>query len=433
MKSKKTLFSILITIVLLGVMSCARRQENANTVNAMVVIMGRHANANEFHEESYEAVKKYVKNTLTLHGGYVGVISSEGTPRLFDEGRFDYFKVKTKNTREQKKQISENISFVMDFLKSDTNRAVTQENDLLRAIQLARRELDVFEQQAKRSGKQIGEKRIVIMSNGIVTAGHLDFSTRNIDNFDFSVPDNEKIKEFASVVAKELSSRRALPDLKGINIVFIGLERDGVALPQRELSENVENGLRILWKTILEKANADSIEILRTPSTNRANDDGFPEVRPIEFLENTGWPISDEQVSFNFGQSTFSNPQEAVNNLRRFADTIIRYIRGRPDVRIFVVGSESKNRIGRYTPALSESRARAVMDTLARFGVPRDRMEAFGLAVYLPGRENDRPNGEFDSIIGKRNQKVVIIPSDISNQAFLREVLDTRDRLYGKQ
>jgi len=298
---------------------------------------------------------------------------------------------------------------------------------------LARRELDVFEQQAKRSGKQIGEKRIVIMSNGIVTAGHLDFSTRNIDNFDFSVPDNEKIKEFASVVAKELSSRRALPDLKGINIVFIGLERDGVALPQRELSENVENGLRILWKTILEKANADSIEILRTPSTNRANDDGFPEVRPIEFLENTGWPISDEQVSFNFGQSTFSNPQEAVNNLRRFADTIIRYIRGRPDVRIFVVGSESKNRIGRYTPALSESRARAVMDTLARFGVPRDRMEAFGLAVYLPGRENDRPNGEFDSIIGKRNQKVVIIPSDISNQAFLREVLDTRDRLYGKQ
>jgi len=59
-------------------------------------------------------------------------------------------------------------------------------------------------------------------------------------------------------------------------------------------------------------------------------------------------------------------------------------------------------------------------------------MESFGLAVYLPRREDDRPNNVFDPAIGKKNQRVLIIPDDIKDKEFIKEVLAERDNLYGK-
>jgi outer membrane protein OmpA-like peptidoglycan-associated protein len=441
MKPKKTLYFIIIILTLFGIIpySIYNYIYNLKSVNAMIIILGRHANANAFHEEFYDVLDKYIRETI--YGGYIGVITSEGKPRIIE--RFDYFEANISNRNERRMQIDEDTRRVLNFLKDEEKRAITPENDLLRAIQEANRLLNVFEEKAKRDEKKIGRKQIIVMDAGIVTTGALDFSVHDIDNFDFSVFDeiqlagkDEKIKEFSSGVAEKLSTNRLLPDLKDVNVVFIGL--GDVALPQKELSVHVQNGLKILWTTIFNKANAASIVISPYISTYKANkhtddESGFPEVRSIEFLDSTGWSISNEQINFPIGQCVYSNSKEAKKNLKRFADIIIRYINMRPNVKIYVVGSESKDQDREYTTVLSECRAKTTMGTLEGFDVPRDKMEAFGLAVYLPKREDDRPNNVFDPVIGAKNQKVILIPSDIGNQAFLREVLVTRDKINEKR
>ena len=414
--------------MLLGIIACNEVKDNS--VNALIVIVGRHANANSFHETFYEELEGYLKETV--YGGYIGVISSEGIPRIVE--RFDYFEAIEQNEKKREKQIKINTEIVLDFLKEgDSTVAKTPENDLLKAIQEASTLLNVFERQAKRDGKNIKGKRIIIMDNGIVTSGSLDFSAQGIDNFN-SWYNDEKTKIFTDSIAERLEKNKALPNLKGTSIVFIGL--GDVARPQKELSALVKKyALPTIWTTIFNKAgvSTDSIEILDFPSTNKANDATvFPPVRPIEFADFI-ISLGEEQIRFELGRAVYSNPTEAENNLKNFADNVVKYISRNPDVKIYVVGSESKDQDRQYTTTLSEARAKTVMETLAKFGVSESKMEAFGLAVSLPGRENDRPhNNAFNSEIGKKNRKVVLIPSDIGDQAFLQKLRDTRDSLYGK-
>ena len=425
MKFKKIISFVMF--ILLGIIaSCGSKDSKA-----LVIVIGRHANANAFHNVFYEVIEKYLSETV--QNGYIGIVSSEGTPRILV--RFEPFEINEQNENRRRELINNNVELVLDFLKNEDNtRAITQENDLFKAIQEAKRLIDVFEAQAQRNGKLISRKQIIIMNTGIVTSGILDFSMHGIENFDFSVSD-ARIKAFAYEITERLNSSRELPNFDGVNISFIGL--GDVATRQKELSAHVQRGIEILWETILNRANAASVVSYPYISTKKANEhtrDGknFPEVKPIEFLENTGWTISNEQIIFDFGQWNYRNLAEAENNLKRFANIVIRHINENPDIKIYVAGSESKDVDRDYTTFLSEKRARTVMETLVKFGVPRNRMEVLGLAVYLPRRENDRPNNVFDPVIGERNQKVVLIPSNIGNQAFLQEVLATRDSLYGR-
>jgi outer membrane protein OmpA-like peptidoglycan-associated protein len=428
MKSKKTRCLAVVTALLgLIVLSCDRGN---NQVDALVIIVGRHANANAFCSTHYTpTIEAHIKNTV--YGGYIGVISSEGIPRVLE--RFNDFNANEPNARRRERQKNNDTEFVLDFLKNENRTMATSpENDLLKAIQEANMLLSVFEEQAKGDKKQIGKKTVIIMNTGVVTIGALDFSARGIDRFDFSVS-NDKIVEFASGVANALSVNRQMPNLSGVDVVFMGL--GDVAYPQMELSAHVRNGLNVLWRTILDRAGAESVTIspytsTRKPNVPKSRGGEFPDVRPIEFLENTGWQVSSEQVHFNLGQWIYANPEEAERNLRRFADVIRRHIDGKPNVKIYVVGSESKDQDREYTTVLSERRASTVMETLVKFGVPRNRMEAFGLAVYLPRREDDRPGNVFCEVIGARNQKVVLIPDNIEDVEFLQEIRAIRNRLY---
>ena len=448
-----TLFAILLAS-LIALSSCSSKN-----VNALVIILGRHANANAFDHDILDELSNYISNSLksrqTRYGGFIGIITSEGTPRriaIFDDFEVD----EESDVNTQLEQDIEDILFIVQNV--ERTKAITPENDLLRAINDASNLFDVFKRTASRNGQRIKNQKLVILDTGIVTQGPLNFTSHDIDNFYFHVSD-EEIKQFAETIAERLHSNRFLPNLKDVDITFIGL--GDVAPPQRELSPNIQNGIGIIWKTILSKANANTVTIAPYISSRMPNsiDSGFPEVRPIEFFDEYGWPIYIEFL-FNEPQrhkmnsdpnEIFERPQEALLMLNRFADTIIRYINSNPnpDVKIYLVGSESKNRsyTGVWPIGLSDRRANRIMNDLAERGVPRDRMEAFGLAVYLPRRENDWhdrnvcPLGEdgvathiemFCVLKGKQNQKVVIIPNDIKNVAFLNEVESTRNRLYDR-
>jgi outer membrane protein OmpA-like peptidoglycan-associated protein len=422
MKQKICLIVVLL-VVMLTMVSCGRKQG----VDVTIIILGRRANANAFADSYYNHVASLIRDSYS-HGGYVRIIINDGNPRQTDD-RFSFYLEDEPNRMERARVIEERADEVIRALRNESLRAASAENDLLQALHVARRLFNEIEVSANGSGRQIGNRRIVIMDTGIVTTGALDFTANGIEAFNFRFSTDEKIAEFASGVAERLNSARQLPDLLGANITFLGF--GDVASPQPRLLPDIREGLKVIWRTILSHCNiTGTVEIMDFESTHRPNADGFPRVRPIRFPETVS--IDNRAVNFNFGSAEYSNPTAANNALRVFATDIIGSIARNPGARLYLVGSESKDQDRPYRPCLSHNRANTVMETLAGFGVPRHVMEVFGLAVYLPRRENDRPGNLFNAEIGARNQKVMIIPSDMGDTAFLEEVRTARETLYNR-
>ena len=416
MFKKKFIIFLSVISMLLIFNSC----KEDNSVDAVVVILGRRANAMAFSERYFEdGVRRFIADSV--YGGYIGVVIGGGNPRVLED--FDFFTTDPTHTeRARNMQIRRDTEIVLDFLKDERYHAETQENDLLDAIQEARSLLNVFEGRARRDGKTIRNRKIIIMDTGIATAGYMNFLTLGINRILFSELSDPELVDDSSRIAEILYRNRALPDLSGVDIVWIGL--GDVADPQEVLSRSVRNGIEIVWRVVLEKSGAASIVIEDFPRGTRANE-GFPFVTPVRFER---WEIDSDQVNFIANSAEFLNQEEAELNLKDFSEEVIRHLNRRPGARIYVVGSIARTSLVRnYSTALSEMRAIAVKDTLAKLGVPAERMVAFGLGEFFPGAEVQFPNGVFDEEIARRFRKVALIPSDLTEQA--REVLAARAEL----
>jgi hypothetical protein len=274
------------------------------------------------------------------------------------------------------------------------------------------------------------------MDTGIVTTGRLDFERWGMSNVIFD-GSNREIRERAPEIANNLAYNNHLPDLLGINITFIGL--GDVALPQSPLAPNVRIGLEYLWRKIFETAGARPRDIrfesIRSEGNANTPERGFMQpVKTIDFFDDEhGFPV---RILFRFGTPEYANPVDAERVLVDVAGTVNRYLQNRPDTAyIYLFGSESKDADRAYNNILSTRRAERVMNDLARLGVSRNKMRALGVAVYMPSppRREDRPNNVFDPIEGAFNQKVLVTPSDIPNQAFLNRVKAESDRLILQQ
>ena len=426
MKRKLILIAIFIATLFL-IVACGKKGASAT-----IIIIGRHANANEFADVYYSQIARHIRDAYQ-NGGYVRLIVSDGSPRQ-TEHRFVFYLSDEPDRMERARTIDREADRIVQAIKNTNIRATTAENDLLEALHVARRvfnELDLLAS-GDNEFKRISNRKIIIMDTGIVTAGALDFTAHG-----FERPENnlrvsdEKIQEFANGIADRLQNARQLPNLAEASVVFLGF--GDVAEPQT-LSKDIEHGLRIFWKEILSRCNISGdvempeLEGKREPILN------VPPVRHIKFTETI--EIDNRTVNFVIGTADYSDPTTAVNFLRNISTDLKNMLTRNPTTKLYLIGSESENRDRRiqpyYTTELSQKRAETVMNTLISFGVSAHSLEAFGLHVELPGRLDDRPNGVYDPSIGALNQKVIIIPSDIGDQAFLREVLDTRDKLYGR-
>lgn len=429
------IFSLCVISVLFIYNSCDGDPLNPKEVNAVVVILGRHANANAFSDSYYEdGLRKHIRNTV--YGGYVGVIIGDGNPRVIE--RFDFFKTEAKTTRERDNQIARDTDLIMDFLMDEGNRAEAPENNLLKAIQEANNLLNIFEGRARDAGRNKINKQIIIMDTGIVTAGDMDFYRLGIDNILFSKSSDEQINTYSQEIVEILERNRALLDLSGVNIVFIGM--GDVALPQGQLSNHVMHGIEIIWRAVFSRFNVSNSNIdidKNLTSGNIANEtrNGFPFVTPIVFEQPAIEGIITipmDQVSFIANRADFLDPVEAEIILNRFAGVLIRYLNRNPEIIIYVVGSMARTSLDRDAPIeLSENRAITVMETLIKYGVPKEKLVAFGLGEFYPNRQNEFPRGVFVEEIARHNRKVVLIPDNFTNE--VRDVLNARERLAGRR
>jgi len=432
---KKITFSILMILILLALDACGYMNKfNPKDVNALVFILGRHANANAFSDIYYEEIEKLIKNTV--YGGYIGIVISDGNPKIIE--RYDYFRTNATNDRTLNEKINEYTRIVFSHVMDEDVRAEKPENDLLKSIAEAKRLLNVFEDIAKDDGKTVVKKQIVILDTGIVTTGEMNFLKLGIDNVLFGTLSGKQLDEYTLEITETLSHNRLLPDLNGVDIVFIGI--GDVAMPQEELFSSVKHGIENIWRAIFEKCNASNIDIKDYPKGSIANeftgdDGGFPYVTPIKFEQSIIEgiiTIYTDQVSFIANRADYLSHENAEIVLGRYADVLNRYINRKPDIIVYVVGSIARtNRVRNYSTDLSERRAVTVKETLIKFGVPEEKMIAFGLGEFFPNRDDEFPNGVFIEEIARNNRKVVLIPSDFTNE--VREVLSAREELSGRR
>ena len=424
---KRFFISFISVITVLILNSCGPDPLNPPP-NAVVIILGRHANANAFSDSYYDVGLKGIIED-TVYGGYIGVIIGDGNPR--EIARYDYFKPEAKTEKERDLQIYEDSNRVLNFLKNERNRAEVPENDLLKAIQEAHRMLNVFDDIASNEKRKIKNRQIIIMDNGIVTKGDIHFISRGINRINFR--ETAAFEEFINDLTGELYTDKLIPDLSGVNITFMGL--GDVANPQEELPNYIKDGLKNLWTSIFNKGNANRVDFKDYPRGTRPNEylidnTGFPYVTPIRFERfiNRNEPIivySDE-VSFVANSANYVNQENAELLLRSYTELLNSYLR-QTGAKIYIVGSMAEYPRGERSTDLSTRRAMTVRDTLVKFGLPEDRLEAFGLGINYPDREDEWLNNVFNEAIAKNNRKVVLIPSQFTDK--VREVITIRDRL----
>ena len=398
------------------------------SVNAVVVILGRHANANAFGDVYFdEGLRKSIEDTV--YGGYIGVVIGDGNPRVIE--RFDFFKADATTERARTLQVNSDTNLVLNYLRDENIRAEEPENDLLKAIQEACKLLNVFEDKARNEGKTIKNKQVIILDNGIVTKGDMHFLMRGINRINFR--EIAALEDFVSGLTEELYTDKLIPDFSGVDIVFIGL--GDVANPQEVLSNSIKDGLKNIWTAIFNKGNANRVDFKDYPRGTKPDEyltdnTGFPYVTPIRFERfinrNEEIIVYSDEVSFVANSASYINQENAELVLRSYTELLNSYLR-QSGTKIYVVGSVAEYPRGEQSIDLSTRRAMTVKDTLVKFGLPEDRLEAFGLGILYPDREDEWLNNDFIEEIARNNRKVVLIPSQFTDKA--REVLAVRERL----
>ena len=422
MKNFKASKFLIIAITMMLLLSCIKKEYP----HSLVIVVGRHANANEFSEANYTDLKEYI-NTIAFdnyYGSYIGAIISDGRPFIVNESFDDFLPISgvDKNKRDR---INKAIDSVMAEVRNPQNRAISDENDLLRAIFMARNLLKDFE---KSSGRGMESQTIFILDTGIATAGYLNFLRHGINHSftDAQIP----------AIIDSLREDHALPDLNGIKIVFRGI--NDVSWPQTSpLPRRIESSIVNLWTTILKESGA--IVDINNDTTRGSvpNLINFPYVTPIKFdRPDIQDPVNvrENLISFLPGGRTPVISENGRYVLREYTKQLKTYLDQNPNVRLYIVGSESKE-TPTYNPdtGLSTDRAEAVKTVLLNYEplLPINQLDAFGLAVSYPDREYEFVSGVYDEDIGKRNRIVVLVLSDYRDATNLvGRIENERRRLY---
>lgn len=429
MKIKRYLLLIFCFVVSSLFLACGDKQIREESI-AVSIVLGRHANANEFSDDCYERVQDMVERAV--HGGYVSVVISDGSPKKIDlideKGRAISFKSDGKNEVVKKRYTDQRSKAIMNFIKDSNNRAQVTENDLLSAIKEARASLN------NKSAADLSNKYILILDSGVSTAGDLKFQNINFTK------DIEKLP-IKKIIKKLQKSEGVLPDLEDINIQFIGL--GDVAYPQK-MDDTSKVAVRNLWKSVLKAcgANVTNGDILiaglgdatGVNTGNKPNesirDDGtggdFPAVTPIQFnsidLEfgdasdggevfKSRDGIPTDALGFKANTAEYIDADAALYILKPYADGIKSYLEKNPDEKIYLVGSVAVTKEGDSGDfKLSKERAEKVKRTLVEnYNLQKEQLVTIGLGGVAPWHINEFVNGVFNSDLAANNRAVWIL------------------------
>ena len=225
-----------------------------------------------------------------------------------------------------------------------------------------------------------GSKTLVVIDNGLQTAGPLRFQ------------DPGMLAADPAETAEYLSASGALPDLTGLRVVFSGL--GDTAPPQEPLTPGQRTHLAAIWTAIVERSGATEVEVTDAPLTGPSAK-GLPQVTRVPIPTPAAVralprpravvTLTEEVVAFLPDSTDYRSPDDVAEVLRPLAERI----RG-DGGRVTLTGTTSSagTREGRL--ALSLRRAEAVKATLVELGAPAELLETLGVGNEWPGYVSDR-------------------------------------------
>lgn len=469
MRKFSKLTGILLLIVMLVAMmtGCGMSDEEfIQDGDAMVIIIGNHANANRatedelkelFGDKLEQCMSRYKDGEEYCLKANVSIIVLDGNPETVDVV-FDGEKVELKASAMSVEKVMREQEYIIqdirDFLLEDSLRANDEEVDMLAAIAEAKIILDQY-------NRKDMEKHIVIYDSGISTDGFFDMRKNNIQNGTVGqvlerLPDGAKY------------------DLTGITITFGGL--GNVAGNQMDLREDslFSERLSAVWKEYFLSCNVKAINPDENGDFNKINfapkgsspmicveketDTGegepsenvdlnekdyyhFVSAVPFtlsekvvgEIIEGKGdTPIILKSVDMGFkGDSAeFKDKEQAYSKMDSYKD-VFEEVKKHPEIILYVVGSRAKTTPNEKTltdDQLSKDRAEAVAKVLrSRYGVPAEQIVIIDAGTQKLSWRNgvEFPGGTWESkdkVAMMNNRVVAIVPNTYAD--LVQELID---------
>ncbi len=402
---------------------------------AMVVLLGKHANAMEIPQDAYDQIEDMLDDVV--YGGYICAVIVDGDPDKIDlvEDN-DFFEENARNSSKLNTILEKRKAEIVDSLENMPDVADDMEVDLLAAIREAANVL------SGSAAANAVNKRIVIVDTGLSTTGDL-----NLNKCDFSNFRKPDITEDILPTLTERNGVNVLPDLSGIDVTFIGTV-DGLAetASPQEMETTDKKYIKELWDKVINECNPKSCEYKAAAGWDVVNDytedaaSKFKRVSPIIFTNPDIYITSSdyesdpdslpdvpnpptveinlptETIGFIAERSDYYDPEYTENKiLKPYADQLITHFNLYPDDTVWIAGTTAgKDQGDGKDQTIGLKRAEAVKKSLVKLGVPEENLVTIALGCEFPWK-SEEIKGNDESM--QKNRTVVIFSETESSAA----------------
>ena len=390
---KKILAIVLIVLIFLGFSRPSQTKEPERNALCFVVEqtdLFPSVDFNEFRDEIRDVVESF---------GTIKIICADSKPHLTVDMTVSLFE-KRYSKLKQKMLFKRYTNSVID--EANSFEPTTPENDLLKAIKLAKAQLN--------SCKQAKNKKMIVISSGISRAGNLRFQDFTYMNPDGTV--SNKILDNVPETINQLKSNFSIPDLSGIDSIrWIGL---GQACKEQEISDSAANKLHLFWESFFEQSEAISFDfedlLTTTPSVSQLKSTAVDlEKDYIPFdIYHVSDSISEESLGFKANSAEFRNVDLAESELKKYSEAM----KQQPESIIYLVGSCATYGTVEGCLTLSKARAEACKNILVSQGIESDRIITHGIGQDSTSRlrvSDIDANGKLIESAAQQNRVVWVL------------------------
>lgn len=389
-----------LSLTLCGALSaCTTTTNSVNESLALSFVLGVRRNfpgISSNAQSIYDSVLEVCTNY-----GEVSYAVVEGTP---EQTKTITLEKSDKNLSDAKiKEIAKrNASDIVNGFAS--LKAETPEVDTLQTIRLSANAL---------KASTIDNKKLVVYDNGLCTTGLLSQLKYNVLATD---PD---------IVVDKLEQLHSLPDLEGVEVLWIGL--GCVSGEQQVIPDSYRFNLETLWRTIIERSGGN-ITFDSTPVTGEESE-GLPHVSVVEFpsddLGLNTVSVTDTSVyKLDEGTCKFIGDKAElvdVEAARKAVEPFVEHLKSNPDEKILIAGTTAKVGNGDGVE-LSYQRTQTVKKMLIDSGVKEEQIECIGLGCTdnCLRVEDHNADGTLNEAMAAQNRAIYIIFADSSTARSLK-------------
>lgn len=383
-----------------GLTSCSLQAEPLNCefgaastekeiTQEVAVVEGPTSNFANFQNVIDEA-KVEIRTAISEDGSQLTVVIADAQPKLISTSFTAFGDLDTEADKDNvRKRAIGPVSRVSNCAVVKNNPLeLEQETDVLASLGVA---ADTFT-------VEDSKKEIFMLSNGLQSTGQYPMQTRGIPTI-----------EDAPAVVAQLKEAKALPDLKGATVNWVGLGlTDGKT--QRKLNQQTLDALENFWTLVIEASNGEVGKISRQVPDGKPSKNAIT-VSQIAGMKNACFFTLGQEAGFSFTPDSATFIDESVARSGAF-DIVSKFNAAGCSGELFVTGYVASGvSQDEYVPGnaanteLSLQRAEAFKALLESEGIS-GKVTAIGGGK---GPDNDwNPDGSFNEEAGKLNRIVVI-------------------------